>query len=81
MLIAGGQVVLGPAAELADKPPADAVFLGRLRDGRHVWAVRAALEAPEDGDAEVLDLRRAGQVFDDASAQLVACATGVAELA
>ena len=46
-----------------------------------MWAVRGALEAPDEGDAEVLDLRRAGQVFDDASAQLVACATALAQLA
>jgi NAD+ diphosphatase len=41
--------------------------------------VRAALEAPEDPDApaEVLDLRRAGTIFDDASAQLVATATAL----
>jgi NAD+ diphosphatase len=78
VLIAGGQVVLGPANALGDAPPEHAVFLGRLRDGRHVWGVRAALEAPEDGsDAEVLDLRRAGQIFDDTSAQLVATATAL----
>ncbi|EHB58691.1 NAD(+) diphosphatase [Mycolicibacterium rhodesiae JS60] len=75
VMIAGGRVLLGPAAKLGDKPPRDAVFLGRLADDRHVWAVRAALEAPEDGaEAEVSDLRRGGQVFDDVSAQLVASA-------
>ena len=39
------------------------MFLGRIEDGRHVWAMRAALEAARgsDGRAEVLDLRRAGQ--------------------
>lgn len=74
VLISGGQVVLGPAGALADTPPANAVFLGKLENGRHVWAVRAALEAPEDGDAEVLEPRRGGRVFDDTSAQLVACA-------
>ena len=46
VLISGGRVVLGKAATLADKPPEHAVFLGRLEDGRHVWAVRGALEAP-----------------------------------
>lgn len=61
VLVAGGRVVLTPAAEYADSPPADAVFLGRLEDrrredrrreearreeGRHVWAVRAGLEPP-----------------------------------
>ncbi len=74
VLIANGRVVLGAAAELADAPPPDAVFLGRIEDGRHVWAVRGALHAPDDDDAAVLDPRRGGHVFDDASAQLVACA-------
>jgi len=78
VLIAGGQVVLGPASPLGDAPPDHAVFLGRLPDGRHVWGVRAALEPPEDGaDVEVLDLRRAGEIFDDTSAQLVATATAL----
>jgi NAD+ diphosphatase len=79
VLISDGRAVLGKAAELGDKPPENAVFLGRMKDGRHVWAVRGALEAPEDPDAqsEVLDLRRAGQVFDDVSAQLVATATAL----
>jgi NAD+ diphosphatase len=55
------------------------VFLGRLDDGRHVWAVRSALEGPDDPsvESEVLDLRRAGPVFDDVSAQLVATATAL----
>jgi NAD+ diphosphatase len=67
-------VVLGSAAAFADKPPGDAVFLGRIADGRHVWAVRAVLEAP-DGDAgRVIDPRRTSHGFDDVSAQLVACA-------
>ncbi|WP_304107301.1 NAD(+) diphosphatase [Mycolicibacterium bacteremicum] len=79
VLIAGGSVVLGSATTLGDAPPEQAVFLGRLDDGRHVWAIRAALEAPEDPSlqAEVLDLRRAGPVFDDASAQLVSTATAL----
>jgi NAD+ diphosphatase len=78
VLIADRRVVLGKAARLADHPPEDAVFLGRLEDGRHVWAVRGALEAPDDGaETEVLDLRRAGQIFDDVSAQLVATATAL----
>lgn len=79
VLISEGRVVLGKAAAYADKPPENAVFLGRLYDGPHVWAVRAALEGPEDPseETEVLDLRRAGQVFDDTSAQLVATATAL----
>jgi len=66
VLISGGQVVLGNAAKLGVKPPENAVFLGRLADGRHVWAIRAALEGPDDPhtETEVLDLRRAGQIFD-----------------
>jgi NAD+ diphosphatase len=76
VLIADGRVVLGSAKALADKPPSDAVFLGRVDDGRHVWAVRGPLEAPADPDAEtqVADLRRAGQLFDDVGAQLVSSA-------
>ncbi|MGV0850847.1 NAD(+) diphosphatase [Mycolicibacterium phlei] len=79
VLIADGRVVLGPAARVGDRPPDDAVFLGRLNDGRHVWGIRAALEAPGDPTVEtqVLDLRRAGQIFDDVSAQLVATATAL----
>lgn len=79
VLISDGRVVLGRAARYADGPDEHAVFLGKLEDGRHVWAIRGALEAPEDPDAvtEVLDLRRAGHVFDDVSAQLVATATAL----
>ncbi|OBF88935.1 NADH pyrophosphatase [Mycobacterium sp. 852002-51152_SCH6134967] len=79
VLIADGSVVLGRAAKLGDRPPENAVFLGRLNDGRHVWGIRGALEGPEDPhtNTEVLDLRRAGQVFDDVSAQLVATATAL----
>ncbi|BBZ80011.1 NADH pyrophosphatase [Mycolicibacterium anyangense] len=77
VLIADGSVVLGAASEVGDTPPADAVFLGRIADGRHVWAVRSVLHAPDDVPVEVLDLRRAGQVFDDVSAQLVASATAL----
>ncbi|KUI21671.1 NADH pyrophosphatase [Mycobacterium sp. GA-1285] len=79
VLIADGSVVLGGADKLGDRPPENAVFLGRLNDGRHVWAIRGALEGPEDPhtETEVLDLRRAGQVFDDVSAQLVATATAL----
>ncbi|GAY17995.1 NAD(+) diphosphatase [Mycobacterium sp. shizuoka-1] len=75
VMVADGRVLLGAAATLGDRPPADAVFLGRLPDDRHVWAVRGALEAPADGGpGEVSDLRRGGQLIDDASAQLVASA-------
>jgi NAD+ diphosphatase len=74
VLVVDEQVVLSAAAEIAEKPPGDAVFLGRLPDGRHVWAVRAPLEVPEGIPARVIDPRRAGIVFDDVSAQLVTCA-------
>lgn len=77
VLISRGQAVLSDARGFGATPPPDAVFLGRLPDGRHVWGIRAALLAPDDDDAEVLDLRRAGQVFDDASAQLVATASAL----
>ncbi len=76
VLVAGGRVVLGAAAALADKPPPDAVFLGRIEGGRHVWAIRGALQAPEDPDvqAEVVNLRSLGPIFDDTSSQLVSSA-------
>jgi NAD+ diphosphatase len=79
VLISDGRVVLGKAADLGAKPPENAVFLGRLGDGTHVWGIRAALEGPEDPhtETEVLDLRRAGPIFDDVSAQLVATATAL----
>jgi len=76
VLAAGGRVVLGAAADLADKPPSDAVFLGRIDGGRHVWAVRGELQPPDGGGAraEVVNLRSLGPIFDDASSQLVSCA-------
>ncbi|CDO10245.1 NAD(+) diphosphatase [Mycolicibacterium cosmeticum] len=79
VLISGGSVVLSTTTALGATPPADAVFLGTVAGGRHVWAVRGALEAPQGdtAEAEVLDLRRAGPIFDDASAQLVATATAL----
>ncbi|MBV9353816.1 MAG: NAD(+) diphosphatase [Mycobacterium sp.] len=79
VLVADGQVVLGAAISLAEKPPPDAVFLGRVEGGRHVWAVRGPLAAPEDPDvqAEVADLRRAGHLLDETSAQLVSSATAL----
>jgi NAD+ diphosphatase len=79
VLISGGRVVLGRASKHSDKPDEHAVFLGRMQDGKHVWAVRGALEGPEDphAESEVLDLRRAGARFDDVSAQLVATATAL----
>lgn len=72
VLVVDEQLVLSPAAELADTPPADAVFLGRMPDGRHAWAVRAPLQPPDGSTARAVDPRRAGVRFDDISAQLVA---------
>ena len=79
VLAANGRVVLGAAAEIGDKPPSEAVFLGRLEDGRHVWGVRGALQAPEDPDthAEVVNLRSLGPIFDDTSSQLVSAAVAL----
>lgn len=74
VLVADGRVVLHDAGEIGDAPPPDAVFLGRVDDGRHVWAIRGALQAPPDADVKVLDLRAIGDVFDDTSAQLVSSA-------
>jgi NAD+ diphosphatase len=79
VLIADGRAVLGEAISVADQPPENAVFLGRLPDGRHVWGIRGELELPDEPatNVDVLDLRRAGPIFDDASAQLVATATAL----
>ena len=74
ILVVDAQVVLSAAADIGDKPPAGAVFLGRLPDDRHAWAVRAPLQAPEGIPARAVEPRRAGIPFDDVSAQLVACA-------
>ena len=79
VVVADGRVVLGAAVELGDKPLRDAVFLGRIEDGRHVWAIRGALEAPDDPDieTEVLNIRSLGPIFDDTSSQLVSAATAL----
>ena len=74
VLVVGEELVLTPAAEFAAAPPADAIFLGRLDDGRHIWAARAELVAPAEGEARVIEPRRGGVRFDSASAQLVASA-------
>ena len=79
VLVADGRVVLGAAAEVGDKPPSEAVFLGRLEDGRHVWGIRGALQAPDDpaARAEVVNLRSLGPIFDDTSSQLVSAAVAL----
>lgn len=74
VLVANGRVVLHDTGELGDTPPPHAVFLGCVEDGRHVWAIRGALQAPAGRDVSVLDLRATGDIFDDASAQLVSAA-------
>lgn len=76
VLVEQGRVVLTPAAEYADTPPADAVFLGRLPDDRHVWAIRGPLPEPPEG-AHAADLRRGGADLDDVSAQLFVTATAL----
>ncbi len=79
VMVSNGRVVLGAAAKLADKPPPDAVFLGRIENGRHVWAIRGALQASEEPDeqAEVVHLRSLGTPFDDTSSQLVSSAVAL----
>ncbi len=77
VLVADGRVVFNSTAGLGDTPPADAVFLGTIGPGRHVWAIRAPLQPPDDAESAVLDLRRGGTDFDDLSAQLVASATAL----
>ncbi|BBX74519.1 NAD(+) diphosphatase [Mycobacterium shinjukuense] len=76
VLVADGRLVLGAAAALADTPPPEAVFLGRMAGGRHVWAIRASLEPPDDlnAQAEVADLRRLGRIIDDTGSQLLSSA-------
>ncbi len=74
VLVVDSDVVLTPAAEFSATPPADAVFLGRLDDGRHIWAVRADLLPPDGVQARVIEPRRGGVRFEAASAQLVASA-------
>jgi NAD+ diphosphatase len=75
VLVHGNTVVLTPAAALGEKPPTDAVFLGRVQDGRHIWAARGSLDVTAGlSEARAVDPRRSGVVFDDVSAQLVACA-------
>ncbi|HEX5142552.1 MAG TPA: NAD(+) diphosphatase [Mycobacterium sp.] len=75
--VADGRVVFNDTSDLGDTPPPDAVFLGTIEDGRHVWAIRAPLRSPEEGDAHVLDLRRGGTDFDDLSAHLVSSAVAL----
>ena len=79
VLAANGRVVLGEAASLGAKPPPEAVFLGRIEGGRHVWAIRGALQAPEDPEvrADVVNIRSLGPIFDDTSSQLVSSATAL----
>lgn len=80
VLAADGRVVFGDARAAAEAPPPEAVFLGRLDDGRHVWALRAPLQepdGPETDDVAVVDLLRSGQHLDEVDAQLVSSAVGL----
>ena len=77
VLIVDGRVALGDGSPFGEAPPEDAVFLGRIEGGRQVWGIRAPLEPADAADTHVLDLRRAGTVFDDVSAQLVSSATAL----
>lgn len=77
VLIVDGRVMLSDTSALGEAPPEDAVFLGRIEGGRQVWGVRAPLEPAGVADSHVLDLRRAGTVFDDVSAHLVSSATAL----
>ena len=76
-LVAGNTVVLSSTGGLGDTPPAEAVFVGRLPDGRHAWALRGPLPDPGDAAARVVDLRRGGVDLDDLSAQLLVTATAL----
>ncbi len=42
VMVAGGKVLLGEAKDLADKPPPDAVFLGRIDAPPRVGSTRSA---------------------------------------
>jgi NAD+ diphosphatase len=74
VLVVDHELVLSSAVEFSDSPPGNAVFLGRLPDDRHAWAVRAPLHPPDGVPARAIDPRRGGVRFDDLSAQLIACA-------
>lgn len=76
-LVAGYAVVLTGTDGLGETPPPGAVFLGRLPEGRDVWAMRGPLPAPDNPEATVLDLRRGGTDLDDISAQLLVTATAL----
>jgi hypothetical protein len=61
--------------QLAVESPSQAhAVLTAKPDGGYVVSVRAPLAAPGDAPARAIDPRRSGVVFDDVSAQLVACA-------
>ncbi|NLE82719.1 MAG: NAD(+) diphosphatase [Rhodococcus sp.] len=61
----GTNVVLRDATEFAPEPVPGAVFLG-IRDGRHVWAIRA-----RELSGHLADLRLLGSELDDNDAGLV----------
>ncbi|MGN7131976.1 NAD(+) diphosphatase [Rhodococcoides corynebacterioides] len=69
--VTDGAVGMVPAAEVADAPPSDAVFLGRA-DGRHLWAIPV-----ESLDGETTDLRSFGDVLTESSAGVVVTAVAL----
>ena len=80
VLVADGRVVLGRAKALADKPPAGCgVPRPHGRRPARVGGPGVAGIHPRilTWKPRWLDLRRAGQLFDDTSAQLVAAATAL----
>lgn len=70
VLLVGGRVVLGAAADYADKPFAEVVFLGLpITTARSRCVPR--LEPAAEPETTVVDPRRTSHPFDDVSAQLV----------
>ena len=84
VLISDGRVVLGKATELGNKP-AGARGVPRPVEGRQAClggAQRAGgARRSRHAKRRCSTLRRAGNIFDDVSAQLVATATALLELA
>lgn len=69
--VEGTRLLLRDATEFGAEPVRDAVFLG-IREGRHVWAIRA-----RELDGELADLRLLGSELGDADAGLVTGAVAI----